>query len=737
MIESITNVNFQVEVKFDSMPTKTYQMQGVIVEQDANNYLRFEIGSNGSQTYLAASMIVNSTETREFFTPIAITGPSVWMRVQKSGSTWTEYWSPDGTTYNTGATFAESLTPARIGPYGGNWASPASSAQAYTASVDYFFNTASPISPEDGGGPGISLVSVTPGANGATLTWSSDVAASSRIDYGLTTSYGSNVNSATLVTNHTIVLSGLTCATLYDFQATSTVSTGSTVSPNGTFTTSACLIPDLTVTKTHSGSFTQGGSGIYTITVSNVGGGPTSGTVTVTDTVPAGLTATSLTGTGWTCAISPTVNCTRSDALGASTSYPVITLTVSVAANAPASVTNTVTVSGGGETNTSNDTASDPTTIVTTAGAGPTSDDFHTTALNASLWTLVNPLGDGSYTLTGSDLVLFVPGGTNHDPTFGDTDNALRLVQTIDNVNFQVEVKFDSVPAKGYQMQGIIVEQDVNNYLRFEIGFNGSQTYLSASMIVNSTETAEFFSPIAITGSSVWMRVQRSGSNWTEYWSPNGTTFNTGANLTEALTPARIGPYAGNWASSPSAAQAYSALVDYFFNTASPIVPEDAGGPDLSLVSVTPGANGATLTWTTDVVASSRVDYGASMSYGSNVSKSTLVTSHSIALSGLTCSTDYDFQVTSTVSSGTTVSPNGTFATSACASPPISDDFRNIALDTSLWTFVDPAGGSYSLNGTDLFLTTPGGFVHDPVLNGSNQSVRMMQSIPNGNFQVK
>jgi hypothetical protein len=40
-----------------------------------------------------------------------------------------------------------------------------------------------------------------------------------------------------------------------------------------------------------------------------------------------------------------------------------LTLTVNVAANAPASVTNTATVSGGGEINTANDTANDPTTI--------------------------------------------------------------------------------------------------------------------------------------------------------------------------------------------------------------------------------------------------------------------------------------------------------------------------------------------------------------------------------------
>ena len=44
-------------------------------------------------------------------------------------------------------------------------------------------------------------------------------------------------------------------------------------------------------------------------------------------------------------------------------SYPAVTVTVSVASTAPASVTNLVTVSGGGETNTANDSASDVTGI--------------------------------------------------------------------------------------------------------------------------------------------------------------------------------------------------------------------------------------------------------------------------------------------------------------------------------------------------------------------------------------
>ena len=69
-----------------------------------------------------------------------------------------------------------------------------------------------------------------------------------------------------------------------------------------------------------------------------------------------------MSGTGWTVNLA-TLTATRSDVLAAGGSYPPLTLTVNVAANAAASVTNTATVSGGGEVNTANDTASDPTTI--------------------------------------------------------------------------------------------------------------------------------------------------------------------------------------------------------------------------------------------------------------------------------------------------------------------------------------------------------------------------------------
>jgi uncharacterized repeat protein (TIGR01451 family) len=145
---------------------------------------------------------------------------------------------------------------------------------------------------------------------------------------------------------------------------------GANDSASDTDSVTAALVPDLAIAKTHAGNFTQGQVGAaYAITVSNVGTGATTGTVTVADALPAGFSATAISGGGWTCDL-PTLTCTRSDALAPGTSYPAIALVVDIAVGAPASVTNTASVSTPGDPNPANDTATDPTTITVPAALG-------------------------------------------------------------------------------------------------------------------------------------------------------------------------------------------------------------------------------------------------------------------------------------------------------------------------------------------------------------------------------
>ena len=126
--------------------------------------------------------------------------------------------------------------------------------------------------------------------------------------------------------------------------------------------------PDLTLVKADTGDFTVGGTGTYSFTVTNAGGSATSGLITVTDTLPTGLrfVAGSATGAGWNCsadALSPqTVTCTNSVAIAPSGSST-FTFSVNVGVGtAVPSVTNTASVSGGGDTTPSS--ASDVTTVL-------------------------------------------------------------------------------------------------------------------------------------------------------------------------------------------------------------------------------------------------------------------------------------------------------------------------------------------------------------------------------------
>ena len=141
------------------------------------------------------------------------------------------------------------------------------------------------------------------------------------------------------------------------------------VSAGNNFAEVPGLTPDLRITKTHTpGSFAQGSStGFYTLTPGNIGAAPTTGMVTVVDTLPAGMTFVSATGTGWSCGgAGLVVTCTTSAAIPASGAGNPITVRVAVAGGLAGQVlVNNALVSGGGEPPgfAGNNSAADPTAI--------------------------------------------------------------------------------------------------------------------------------------------------------------------------------------------------------------------------------------------------------------------------------------------------------------------------------------------------------------------------------------
>lgn len=103
---------------------------------------------------------------------------------------------------------------------------------------------------------------------------------------------------------------------------------------------------DLAITKNATGTFTAGETGNYTISVENNGPSDTpTNDVTVSDTLPAGLTLGSYTGTGWSCTGTTAVTCVYAPALVNGATAPDLTLTANIAADKLGTIVNTATVS--------------------------------------------------------------------------------------------------------------------------------------------------------------------------------------------------------------------------------------------------------------------------------------------------------------------------------------------------------------------------------------------------------
>ena len=134
------------------------------------------------------------------------------------------------------------------------------------------------------------------------------------------------------------------------------------VESNGQRSTCADIViktpkPDVTILKTASAASVQVGQKLdYTLDVSNAGNDPTDKTITVTDTIPAGLKLDSVSGNGWTCATGAgqAITCTSAAVLNKGDhASPITVHTTALAAGIP-SVFNSAVVNTPDDSNPNN-----------------------------------------------------------------------------------------------------------------------------------------------------------------------------------------------------------------------------------------------------------------------------------------------------------------------------------------------------------------------------------------------
>ena len=196
------------------------------------------------------------------------------------------------------------------------------------------------------------------------------------------------------------------------------------------------------------------------------------------------------------------------------------------------------------------------------------SDDFSGASLDSD-WVLQGPTGSAGVALAGSESYLELAVGAGNNQPW-QTNTSTRVMQAATNEDFGIEARFLSTPSQKYQMQGFLVEQDADNWLRFDTYSNGSKQFVFAAATIGGSSSTTISMQVPI-GASPYMRVDRSGDLWTFEYSTDGQTWTTAGSFTQALNVSSVGLFAGNSSSAPG----FTAQVDYFFNSAAPISPED------------------------------------------------------------------------------------------------------------------------------------------------------------------
>ncbi|HRV80034.1 MAG TPA: DUF1349 domain-containing protein, partial [Planctomycetota bacterium] len=535
--------DFDVTTRIQTLPDAD-RSAGALVVEDADNWLSFELYHAAGMVRATGVVTQAGSSVRVFDAPVAGFG-SAWLRLVRTGNDFEFRYSDNGATYQLLNTSNVPLDANRFGLYGGNLGTlPGVSAQ-----FDFVEDALDPLSPEDGpiggvaprvltfnatpsGGsivadpglaayacdevvsllavpdpgfafsnwtgdlsgnanpasltmdvdhtfgavfvpinvpPVITNVQVAPGTDDALVTWTTDVPATSRVEFGTTLAFGSMVESANLVTSHQLLLPGLMPTTQYQFQVSSVGAGGQTIAPSDVFTTQ------------------------------------------------------------------------------------------------------------------------------TPANAVVTSDDFNGCGGLGAQWAFVDSqFFDGQYGVQGAgtgdaQLWISVPAGVERENY--NTLHAPRVMQAVEDTDFEVELKFESELTTPYQIQGLLVQQDATNWLRFDLyRAPGGVRFYAGSTVSGVTQTK---ADGALTLSApYYLRVGRAGNLWTYSVSGDGANWQQVASFTRAAAILELGPYAGNSfyaGNSP----AFTAVCDYVFDVADPIVPEDGprgnSGPFVLGVTVPQG----------------------------------------------------------------------------------------------------------------------------------------------------
>ena len=663
-----TGASVQIQVKRAADAGKggsTFGETSLYLQLDATHYAYFFIASST----LTAWVNKGSGETNLTSSwPAYNSTNQQWLRFREaSGTLYFEY-AAGATAPATWITLASTPDPFAMTSVNFKIVAGSNVAATDTAQFDNVSTTGG--SGGDTTPPVISAVSAgTPTSSSAAITWTTDEASDSQIDYGTTSAYGSSTTlNTTLVTSHAQSLSGLLPNTPYHYRVKSRDASGNlATSGDFTFTTQAAV------------------SGATPVIIDT-------DIFSDADDVGALATAFALQLKGEANVIAIGVNMPTDRPSVATNSWKCAAAIaqfygfggVPIGADMPDNGTQTNTVDFVGPcaafaspSTPAPDTAvnvyrralaSQPNGSVVMIGTGY---EENLAALLASPADSISPL-------TGHDLVaqkvkelVLMGGGYPSRPGENNLEGNPAAAQNVSN-NWPTKIVWD-----GYEVgDAMLTGQTVSN-----VHPSNSPVRAAYEAFVGPSHAIFSYDLVA-----VYHAIRPNDPIFTEV-GPGFNTIDSSGDNSFALGAGN--QYYLTLSSASAADAAEEALLDTLpsgTDTTPPVISSVSSG--------TPSSSGATITWTTNEPSSTQVDYGTTPAYGTSTTlNATLVTSHTQTLSGLTANTPYHFRVDSRDAAGNLASSGDfTFTTASGTVSGPNDTFDSNVLDTTQW--VASNGGS-------------------------------------------
>ncbi len=507
----------------------------------------------------------------------------------------------------------------------------------------------------------------------ATITWTTDQAASSQVAYGTTEAYSSQSTvDPTLLTSHSVTLSALSPGTLYNFAVISTASGSTTTSTNFTFSTSTGVAI----------AFLGGAS-------SNTGNNPAPSSLSIKYASGDRNTIVAVCALG---SVSSSIgSITDSGSTWALRGY----------VNNGSAVRSEIwsTPAGGSVASTS--------FTINLAGATPASCALEEYSGVRSLGNVAANQGTSnslSVTLTTQDPNNYVVGGLGANSWNSYAPNSGTLRQTGGPTNSGIEMALCDNTAATAGPVPCSVNFGTSPWAAVALELRSVGASPASLPAVNSVASTV----VTATGATIAWATDQASSTQVAY----GTTAAYGSLsvLNSSLVTSHVVTLAGLTPGTIYNYQVISANSAGTTTSANFTFSTPAAPPAISnvLVSAITGTS-ATITWTTDQPSNAQVQFGITAVYGSlSAIDSSMRTSHSVTLTGLNPGTAYNFAAVSANSAGlSSASPNASFATASGGPAPQIQNLASWGISgnsiTIAWWTDQPSTASVQFGTTPAF----------------------------------